>query len=156
MKKQYTSTDRKHPLNICYEIYPQSRLIAEVYEGKITIDNIIEFNEHQFADPEYDMNSNMLCDLRNTEITMLFHKIPMFLELFNSLPGENRKMAILVDSINCQLLSTIINTNRSKLTVDIRLFKSVEKALVWVESPECLMSINMLIKKAELKHRLVS
>lgn len=157
MRRHYFTKDQEYTLNVSYDIFKDEHLIFEMYDGDVTIKNLVSFNEYQIADYDYSLSYDMLSDLRDAEIKISFADIPLYVEFFNSIPdGVNRKMAIVLNPASYLFMSTILLVNRSKIDAGLRLFKSIESALVWLEQPNMGKSIKLIMDNAADEHKMVS
>lgn len=157
MRRHYFTKDQEYALNISYDILKSDNLIFEMFEGDVTIKNIRSYNEYQMADPDYSKSYDMLSDLRDSEIKISFADIPLYVEFFNSIPdGENRKLAVVLNPASYLFLSTILLVNRSKIDTGLRLFKSIQSALVWLDKTNLARPIQAIMDNAADEHKMVS
>ncbi len=156
MRKHYLTTDESMTMNASYNIFKFDKLIFEDIDGQVTLQNLISYNNYLIADPEYSEEYNMVADLRDTDIILSLIEIPRFVDYFNSIPGKGRKLALILSPTYCQLFSTILRANQSKLNLDIKFFKSLKSALNWIEKSELTSSFKRIIEEAKVEHKLVS
>lgn len=154
MRRHYLTIDKDCCLNVSYSIIKDEKLIFEVYDGHITIDNILSCNNYEMADPNYNQDYNMLSDFRDAEVRLLLPEMPMFIDYFNSLPGgHKRKLALVLNSYNYQVFSTILASNIGKINIDVRLFKSMKQALSWLGKSNYTESIKKMVGEAKKEHQ---
>lgn len=146
MKNFYKNTDKEFPLEACYEFSDNKFLLVETLDGKITLSNLSSLIKYLKSDINYSDNLDLQIDLRVSEITLLCQNIPKFIEIFNSFSGENRKLALVTNPSNYQMLNTILLVNKYKLNLSLKLFKSPDRALSWLGNTSPRSSVIRFIK----------
>ncbi len=157
MRKHYLSVDGDKIMNASYRIFKDENLIFKIFDGQITIQNIKNYDSYQFADPEFRNCQDALVDLRAAEIILSFADVNKFVDYFNSIPAEKGKKIVCVFSpVFCQLFSTMLAANKSKLNIDVKFCKSIKSALSWLGKTELSGSFNEILNEARAEHQLVS
>ena len=157
MRKHYLTIDGNKTMNASYRIFKEENLIFKIFDGEVTIPNIRNYDSYQFADPEYNSSQDVLVDLRAADIILSFTDVNKFVDYFNSVPAaKNKKIACVFSPVYCQLFSTMLAANKSKLNLDIKFCKSLKSALSWLGKTEMSSSFNKILDEARVEHQLVS
>lgn len=157
MRKHYYCTDKSCKLNVSYEIIESEDLIFETFDGQASLSNLIQCDSYLIEDPEYRDHYNVLTYIKEAEVIMSFVEVPMFLEFFNSIPGlPTKKVACVFNAAEYQLFSTILKANHSKLKIDVKFFKTLKQALLWLKKTSLESSLLSIIEESKSEHRLVS
>ena len=157
MRKHYLAIDDNKTMNASYHIYKEDNIIFDIIDGQVTLDNLKNYDDYQFADPDYNDEYDTLVDLRGAEIILSFTDVNRFVDYFNNLPSSNgKKIACVFSPVYCQLFSTMLAANKSKIDIDIKFCKSLKTALNWFGKTELSSSFNEILDEARTEHQLVS
>lgn len=157
MRKHYITKCEDCHLNISYKVFEQDNVLFELFDGHVNIDNLKSFHNYQLNDKSITENLNIISDLRGVDIRMRFYEVPAFVEYFKSFHGgKDKKIAVVLDIYNYQVFSTILAANIQKIEIDLRLFKNMKQALLWLSKSNLENYIQHIAEDAKKEHKLVS
>ncbi len=122
--------------SIKYKILPGKRLVIHLYEGKVTMDLIKENAKGLIEDEDFRPYYNEITDLRNSEL-IFNHKDDLinYVEFLKKKRGylSNRKIAVLTDSPDHVVKSTLYKELGVILPMKLQVFSTCESALIYLD-----------------------
>lgn len=121
---------------IKYTIDKKNKVIVETWSETITIEEFKQTKEKEFSDPDFNPNFQILSDLRRNNQKIdetIIIGIAEFLRLHPE-KINNRKSAIIANNPQTVAGSIIFNTNIEDLTLNTRIFTTIEAALEWLNN----------------------
>ncbi|NEW78064.1 MAG: hypothetical protein GZ086_01280 [Gelidibacter sp.] len=119
-----------------YKILKEHNLIIECHSGNLDLDSYINFVIKTTHDPLFSHNMNYLIDLRNVVVTAPtddIEKYNYFTET-NFKSERKRKVAILTDSPNQMIFSTLFKILNTQKLKEIEVFSTVEMTTRWLNN----------------------
>jgi hypothetical protein len=141
---------------VSYKIIPESKIIIEVFGGKISIIDAIELKKKEVQDKEYNPNFNFIVSINelefDTNFKFDFSKYIDIIKEDNKIKGI-RKSAIITKTPQQVVASTLYELAASELPMNFKIVTTIEAALDWVNlsidhKPTISENIELLFKNA--------
>lgn len=116
-----------------YKIYAGHHLIVETYKGTMTLQKMIRFKSLQSRDLSFNHNMDMMCDIRNLICNGTTQEVEEYIDFIvknGNLKGKG-KAAIVYNTPNQHAYALILERSK-KLPLEIKLFTSIDFALLWL------------------------
>lgn len=134
-----------------YEILLEYNLIIEYHTGIINLRSYINFKKTIFKDPLFQKNLNHVIHFKNVKFIATQQDIKGFVDFMKTnseVVGSKRKIALITDTPNQVVTTTLYKILITKLNNSIEIFSTSNKALNWLNVPSKAIDtiINILIK----------
>ncbi|HSQ47581.1 MAG TPA: hypothetical protein VLM44_11770 [Lutibacter sp.] len=123
-------------LNSNYIILKEFNLLIECHSGNLDLKSYIDFVKRTTLDPLFSKNMNYFIDLCNVVVTASIDDI----KLYNNFTDDNfksdkkRKVALLTNSPNQMVFSTLFKNSNTQKLKEIEIFSTKESAFHWINS----------------------
>ncbi len=117
-----------------FKIYSEYNLIAEFHSGTLNLESYLQFKKDLFSHKEFKSGMNYYINLKKVNFTIPTEDIQKFAEFNNKRPSflKRRKIALVTDTPNQVVSTTIYKTLLNKKNQDIKIFSTNENALRWL------------------------
>lgn len=119
-----------------YKILKEHNLIIECHSGNLDLDSYINFVIKTTHDPLFSHNMDYLIDLRNVVVTAPTDDIEKYNYFTETKFKSERKskVAILTDSPNQMVFSTLFKILNTEKLKEIEVFSTVEMTTRWLNN----------------------
>ena len=121
-----------------YKIIADLKVIVEYYEGRIFLNDMIEFETREMKDKEYYPQLNMIADLRNAELLASDKDVIEFADFMKKTKEllAERKVAIVTNTPYQAALTTLYSLYTADSPLNNKVFSTLEAAMKWIGLPE--------------------
>lgn len=123
-------------LKSIYKILPEFNLAIEFHKGSLDIDSYINFKKNLFKDALFKPGLNYLVHYKNVVFQTNPSDIKKFIDFIDnnySILGK-RKIAMVTDTPNQVVSTTIYKQKQQNLNQDAEVFSTSDNALKWLIS----------------------
>ena len=118
-----------------YKIIPTLKLILEYYSGDLNWYDIQELKKKEYADTGYNNQYDLLGDIRDSVVH--FNSNNEFVEFVQYVKDakvalSKKRIAILTDSPNNVVNSTLIIEFSKELPMSFKIFSTIESLVEWI------------------------
>lgn len=119
-----------------YKFLKEYNLTVEYHSGKLDLDSYINFVTRTIHDPLFSPNTNYLIDLRNVVVITSIDDISKYNDFIedNLKCERKRKIALLTETPNQMVFSTIFKNNNTQKLKEIEVFSTPFAATEWLNS----------------------
>ena len=132
-----------------FQIYSEHNLIIEIHTGKLDLESYLNFKKKLFSHNDFKSGMNYFINVKQVEFNVSKEEIQKFAEFNNKRPSfnERRKIALITDTPNQVVSTTIYKSMLSNHNQDIDIFTTNEKALSWLLQNKFSEKINVILKE---------
>lgn len=137
-----------------YSIIKEKKLIIEVFDGSMTMENFKAFKIKQASDPDFDPTYNNISITDNLIINATINQIDTlvnFLANHAEIIGK-RKSAVCVNSQNLLVYTSIYKSLQNKLPQEYQIFSNLSDALNWLDLSESFTEIQLHLNEIKDEH----
>ena len=138
--------------NITYKVIQELALIIELYEGDLTVEDII-YNKERIAESEnYDSSYDLILDFRNADLQYMTSDIDRLVAFFkeNTILHQKKKVAYLTSKPNEVVATTLFTFKIDDFSIEPKTF-STRDAVVAYLNIKGLSSMNLEAHIKELQ-----
>ncbi len=127
-----------------YKVFHDKRLVIEYHEGEGTLEKVKAFKIKEAKDPNYSPDYDLLMDIRKVTIKGMKNDVKDYIEFANSHTGisGHRKLAVITNTPRHVIFFTFLNMFKIKLPQIMKIFSSLEAAILWLGEPISLEDAN--------------
>lgn len=120
-----------------FKILPELRLIVEVYQGTLTVEDFIRVKLSEAKNPCYSPEFNVIADMRASIIKPLKKEVGRYAESIQSQPElyGSRRSAILTDTPDHVVAATLYEFINAQTPLRLKAFSLLTACLDWIEVP---------------------
>lgn len=140
-----------------FGIYPDKKLIIEVHKGIGGYGCMMNFKNIEIEHKDYSKEYNIITDLGDVTFAITTNQIKNFAAfLIDEEKKQNAgtKTAIIINSPNQSIYSTIFQTHETEFEHPIAVFKTIEEASKWIDNDLDLSFIKKEIKNLKAKTKI--
>lgn len=119
-----------------YCIFPELKIIVDVWVGEVTMEHVIECKLKQTNDENWDFSFSSLSDMRNASFPTDEDEVQKLIDYAKKDTRwvTKRKTAHLTNSPNHVVFQTLLNMNKpTEFGNKFGLFSTLESALKWLQ-----------------------
>jgi len=138
----------QHDYKANFVILSEKNLIIEFHDGTILAEFLITYKKKQALHKEFSPHHNLLVDLRYAKFTKRVDKVQKyvnFLEHHHEIAGT-RNVALLADSPDPVVMSTLYQSMQSNLPQNLKIFASLENAIQWLGADIRVEKVNTILE----------
>ncbi len=136
-----------------YKIYPDLKLVLEVYKGEIFIEDLLNLKKQLLNDPEYSNEFDVLSDIRNADLQFQMDEIEKIHAFYNEHPervGKRRVAILTATALQAGLAALLHHTNRTpQIARDT--FSVMGSALSWIGCKTESLKIEELLQSLDVR-----
>ncbi|MCZ4694947.1 hypothetical protein DWB61_08090 [Ancylomarina euxinus] len=136
-----------------YKIFHNKRFVVEYHEGVGTLEEVKTFKIKEANDPSYSPDFDLLMDIRKVTIKGIKNDVKEYIEFANSHQGisGHRKLAVITNTPRQVIFFAFLNMFKMKLPQIMKIFSSVEAALLWLGEPISLEDMDSCLNNLKDK-----
>ena len=138
-----------------YKVYLDKKFVVEYHEGISTLEDVKNFKLDEARDKNYSPDYDLLMDIRKTTVKAIRSDVKEYIEFANAHKGISgkRKLAVITSTPRHVVIFTFLNLFEIKLSQKMKLFSSLDTALLWLGEPITLKDTDSCINNLKDKAR---
>ncbi|MGZ2371531.1 hypothetical protein ACXR6G_17255 [Ancylomarina sp. YFZ004] len=131
-----------------YKVFHEKRFVVEYHEGEGTLEKVKTFKIKEAKDPNYSPDYDLFMDIRKVTIKGMKRDVKGYIDFANSHQGisGHRKLAVITSTPRHVVFFTFLNMFKMRLPQIMKIFSSVEAALLWLGEPISVEDVDSYLK----------